>query len=159
MDVGRLMWLGMVLLASANQAAATLGQAPSDLGAAAATAVPAARALAVTTNAQSGLYKLQATQLENGTTVQEFATLAGVVFALSWRGPVLPDLSALLGSYFSAFKAETDRARSLGKRGSPVKMVSDSLVVNSNGRMRSFFGYAYAPDLIPEGLKIDDLLQ
>lgn len=109
--------------------------------------------------AQSGLYVLHETVLENGTRVREYATPSGVVFAVAWRGPVLPDLSALLGDYFTTFKAETDSARLTGKRGSPVYLERADLVVRSNGRMRNFFGHAYAPALTPSGVNIKDVLE
>jgi hypothetical protein len=152
------MLFGLVLLFAANEAFATLGQAPSVPGSGAVWSVPAVRALAATSGAQGSVYTLHTTQLENGTTVQEYANPAGLVFAVVWRGPVLPDVSALLGTYFHAFRAETGAARSMGKRSSAVTMVSDKLVVKSTGRMRSFVGYAYAPDLIPAGIDIKDVL-
>ena len=37
-------------------------------------------------------------------------------------------------------------------------MARDGLVLRSNGRMRQFFGYAYAPALVPAGLNIQDVL-
>lgn len=155
-DLIRVVWLGLALLASAREAQATLGQA---FGTSTSTATPAASRLAATPTAQSTRYLLHETLLQNGTNVREYATPAGVVFAVTWRGPVLPDLSALLGDYFLAFKAETDLARLLGRRGSPVHMAGADLVVSSSGRMRNFFGYAYAPALIPTGVNIKDVLE
>jgi len=159
-DTIRVLLLGLVLAASAGEATATLGQAPSTLPASS-TSTPAvgARMLAATPTARSSLYTLHEVQLENGTTVREYATPAGQVFAVAWRGPVLPDLSALLGGYFNTFKAETDQARMTGRRGSPVNIERNGLVVRSNGRMRNFFGHAYAPDLVPTGVNIKDVLQ
>ena len=113
----------------------------------------------MTSAARAGLYTSHPQQLDNGTVVQEYATLAGLVFAVTWRGPVLPDLSLLLGEFFSGYKLETDQARALGKRGSPVNVTSKKLIVRSSGRMRSFAGYAYAPELIPAGVNINDVLQ
>src|SRR5665647_3966267 len=114
-DTIRLMLLGLVLAASVGEATATLGQAPSTLPASS-TSTPAvgARMLAATPTVRSSLYTLHEVQLENGTIVREYATPAGQVFAVAWRGPVLPDLSALLGGYFNTFKAETDQARHAG---------------------------------------------
>ncbi len=118
-----------------------------------------ARMLALPSTARSGSYTVQETQLENGTNVREYATLTGLVFAVAWQGPVLPDLSVLLGSYFNTFKLETDQARLLGRRGAPVDMSRDGLVVRSNGRMRNFFGHAYATDLVPSDVSVKDILQ
>lgn len=156
----RVLLLSLVLAASAGQVLAALGQAPSTPPAASpSTPASGARKSAALPVIRSSLYTLHEVQLENGTSVREYATPAGLVFAVAWHGPVLPDLSALLGDYFSMFKAETDQARMLGKRGSPVNIERDKLVVRSNGRMRNFFGSAYAPALIPAGVNINDVLQ
>jgi len=149
---------GLALSLIGTESSAALGKGPSTLLASPASSAPTARKLAATSGARTIAYTQHAVQLENATTVQEYATPAGLVFAVAWRGPVLPDLSVLLGDYFGSFKAETELARSIGKRGSPVTLVSDKLVVSSSGRMRGFFGYAYAPDLIPAGLEIKDVL-
>jgi hypothetical protein len=159
-DTVRVMLLGLVLTISAGEVLATLGQAPSTpLEASSLTPSPSAKMSAASTSTRSSLYTLHEVQLENGTTVREYTTPAGLVFAVAWRGPVLPDLTALLGAYFNTFKAETDQTRMMGKRGSPVSIDRDGLVVRSNGRMRNFFGYAYAPALIPAGVIINDVLQ
>ena len=148
------MLLSLALAGGAEEAVAALGQAPSTM-----IAASGVKRLAAAPAAQSGLYVLHETLLENGTRVREYATPSGLVFAVAWRGPVLPDLSALLGDYFISFKAETDQARLIGKRGSPVNLERGDLVVSSSGRMRNFFGHAYAPALIPTGVNIKDVLQ
>lgn len=96
--------------------------------------------------------------LDNGTTLSEYATPAGLVFALSWEGPFMPDLSSLLGNYFGAFKTQADASRATRNIGTPVGIDAGSVVVRSSGRMRSFSGYAYAPGLIPSGVTISDVL-
>lgn len=150
-------FFGVVLAVFATPSPAALGQAPSRL--VASSPASGARMLAIVPTARAGSYTVQETQLENGTAVREYATAAGLVFAVAWQGPVLPDLDVLLGGYFNAFKLETERGRLLGKRGAPVDMARDGLVVRSNGRMRNFFGHAYAIDLIPAGVVIKDLLE
>lgn len=154
----RVLLLGLVLASSTGEVMATLGRAPSTLTPSS-SSVPGARMLAAAPTVRSSLYSLHEVQLENGTSVREYATSAGLVFAVSWRGPVLPDLTSLLGDYFSSFKLETEQARMKGRRGSPVNIELDELVVRSNGRMRNFFGYAYVPSLIPAGVDIKDVLQ
>ncbi len=115
--------------------------------------------LTLTPTLKLAAYTVEETRLENGTSIREYATPAGLVFAVAWQGPVLPDLSVLLGNYFHAFKLETDQARLLGRRGAPVDMSRDTLVVRSNGRMRNFFGHAYATDLVPSGVSVKDIFQ
>lgn len=159
-DTVRILLLGLVLAGSASEGVAALGKVPSTFSAASsASPAPGPRILSATSTARSSLYTLHEVQLENGTTVREYATPAGLVFALAWRGPVLPDLSALLGDYFDTFKVETDQTRTRASRGSPVNIERDGLVVRSNGRMRNFFGHAYAPSLVPAGVNINDVLQ
>ena len=152
-----------VLAGSGAPAMATLGQAPStplvSAAPSASSPAPGAKLLSATPAGRSGLYTIHKSELDSGTTVREYATPEGVVFAVSWRGPVLPDLNALLGEYFKAFREQSQQARAAGRRGSPVTMESDALVVRSNGRMRNFFGSAYAPGLIPVDVNIKDVLE
>jgi hypothetical protein len=159
-DTVRLLLCCLAVAITSGEALAALGQAPSAL-AAASSSRPAsgAKMSAAIPGARSSLYTLHEVQLENGTFVREYATPEGLVFAVAWRGPVLPDLGVLFGNYFKNFKAATDQARLAGRRGAPVSIESDGLVVRSNGRMRNFFGHAYVPDLVPAGVNIQDVLQ
>ena len=158
-DAFRMVLPGLLVALGVGDVQAALGQAHSTLPAASTSiAVPSAKMLANRTNGSVSLYVLHEVQLENGTLVREYATPAGIVFAVTWQGPVLPDLRLLLGGYFSTFKAETDQARLVGRRGSSVHVDRDGLVIVSSGRMRNFFGHAYAPDLIPAGVNIQDVL-
>lgn len=154
--------LPAVLLAlHLGSAHATLGQTPSPSPQVrnTAAATSAQQRAATATAMQSGLYTLHQRIQDNGTTVWEYANVAGQVFAVQWRGPVLPDLSALLGSYFQGFHQDTAQARAQGRHGSPVSVDRTDLVLRSNGRMRNFFGYAYAPALVPTGVLVADVLQ
>lgn len=165
-----LAWLFFVFIVSINPAWAALGQqlsARPGASSAALSSSPAspaspssgAKMLALPPSFKPGLYTVEVTQLENGTIIRQYASLTGQVFAVAWQGPVLPDLYDLLGNYFSVFKLETDQARQMGRRGAPVDMSRDGLVVRSNGRMRNFFGHAYATDLVPAGVTIKDIFQ
>lgn len=156
----RVSLFSLMLAVGAGDAIAALGQAPSTRPAVPAPSpASAARMSAAASTARSSLYALHETVLESGTTVLEYATPAGQVFAVAWRGPVLPDLNALLGNYFRAFKVETEQVRAVGRRGAPITMERDGLVLQSGGRMRNFFGYAYVPALVPAGVNIKDVLQ
>jgi hypothetical protein len=103
-------------------------------------------------------YAVHETVYDNGTRVQEYVSPVGLVFAVAWQGPVLPDLSVWLGRFHVSYRLETEQRRLSGLRGGPVAIARDGLVLRSNGRMREFFGHAYAPALVPAGLKIEDLL-
>ena len=141
--------IAFALLVCMGDAMAALGQMlPTRPPVPSASATPGAKIQAAVI---SGAYTMQESELDSGTVVREYATLAGQVFAVSWRGPLLPDLNALLGNYFKAFRDEAQQARLAGRRSSSMNMESAALVVRSNGRMRNFVGSAYAPELVPAG--------
>lgn len=47
----------------------------------------------------------------NGVTIREYVLSANVVFAVTWDGPVRPNMRALLGSYFANYVASGQRDR------------------------------------------------
>jgi hypothetical protein len=150
----------LLALAMARDGLAALGQAPfAEAPVVSASAAPKPRLLASGAALTPAAYKVHEVQLETGTVVREFAGASGQVFALTWRGPVLPDLSQWLGGYFGAFRRETDQQRVAGRRGAPINLVQSDLVVRSNGRMRNFFGHAYVPALVPPAVNINEVLQ
>jgi hypothetical protein len=51
-------------------------------------------------------YTLHEITREDGTVVKEFVSPAGIVFAVSWQGPSLPNLVQLLGNYFPQFSRQ-----------------------------------------------------
>ncbi len=112
-----------------------------------------------TTSSVASPYTLQAQTLASGTVVTEYLNAAGIVFAVTWAGPVLPDLTALLGDYFPTFKTQTAQRRAAGWRGGPVQVAADGLTLVSAGRMGHFSGYAYAASLVPAGVDVATLLQ
>jgi Protein of unknown function (DUF2844) len=116
------------------------------------------RAQAITPAAQQAFVVAEA-EFETGTFVREYALPNGVVFAVAWMGPVLPDLRQALGSHFAAFATETARARVQGQRGGPVSVEKGDLVVRSTGRMGAFSGHAYLKPLVPVGVDIHELLK
>jgi Protein of unknown function (DUF2844) len=131
-------------------AAAELG------GQASAMAQEAVRFKAVRRATLGNGYTVHELQTDNGITIREYAATSGRIFAVSWNGPVLPDLTALLGGYFPAFKQAVDARRSAGLRG-PVAIEQDDLVVHSGGRMRAFHGRAWVPSLLPPQVTIAEL--
>ena len=146
--IPRLPWrrllLALVFACVGRTGLATLGAAP-----------------ATPVNAPSSVntaYTIIESLLDNGTQVQEFVTPAGRVFAVSWRGPVLPDLRSILGDYIHIFHRHIEASRQTGLRGGPVNMAQQGLVLRSSGRMGHFSGHAYVPALVPVGVNIHELL-
>lgn len=161
-QMARLGLATLLACCASTTALAALGQAPTQLAHAAdpvsgTTGTPTVRRLAQRSTAAAG-YALRETVLDTGTTVQELVRPDGVVFAVLWSGPVLPDLSTLLGSYDSDFDAHLRQRRAQQLRGGTVAFSGARLVLRSSGRMRDFSGHAYAPALVPAGVRMQDLL-
>jgi len=84
----------------------------------------------------------------DGTAIKEFVSPLGTVFGVSWKGPTMPDLAPLLGTYYSEFHQEVAGRRHRG----PVVVRTKDLVVESGGHLRAFHGRAYVTSLVPNTL-------
>jgi hypothetical protein len=100
-------------------------------------------------------YVTRDTTLATGTHVREYISGSGVVFALTWNGPFLPDLKALLGKHFDAMVAESARMPRAGR--SHIGINGPEVVINSGGHMRAFEGSAWIPAEFPAGFTADDV--
>jgi len=99
-------------------------------------------------------YQVYELQTATGTTIREYLSTAGTVFAVAWEGPTLPNLRQLLGDYFAQY---TEAAQSWRGGHGHLVIRQDDLVVESSGRMRAFFGRAYLPQSLPPGVAISDI--
>ena len=99
-------------------------------------------------------YTVHELTLPAGTIVHEFINAAGTVFAVSWRGPMQPDLPSLLGSYFGIY---AEAPRGAGSDRSHLAIDQANLVMRAGGHQRGFVGLAYVPQLMPQGLNSTDL--
>lgn len=99
-------------------------------------------------------YSVHELQLAGGALVREYVATSGVVFAVSWGGPTMPNLRQLLGTHFDSYVGSTNR-----QRGGHSHLVvrEGSLVVESGGHMRSFHGRAYLSDALPSGVVLDEI--
>jgi hypothetical protein len=93
---------------------------------------------------------------ESSMDVHEFTNNRGVVFAVSWNAPVIPDLRLLLGSYFGRYTDALARLRQAGMHRS-VRIDSPDLVVESSGHLRAYHGLAYLPSEVPAGVTTTEL--
>jgi Protein of unknown function (DUF2844) len=141
--------VGFALAAFASPpASATLG------GNAASTLADQAQMKATIRVSPGEKYTLHEIQTPAGTSIKEFVSPAGKVFAVSWRGPWMPNLRQLLGDYFEPYLQGAKAKR--GARGA-IAVDSGTLVARSGGRMRAFAGRAFVPDLLPDGVSADDI--
>lgn len=104
-------------------------------------------------------YSVQEITAANGTVVREFISPAGVVFAVSWSGPAMPNLQQTLGSYFTKYQTAVKAQRTSGARSghNHLQIRTPSLIVHAGGHMRQYFGLAYVPALLPQNVSVSDL--
>jgi hypothetical protein len=92
-------------------------------------------------------------QAESGTLVREFVSPQGKVFGVAWQGPVKPDLQQVLGSYYDEFMKNAPQRRAHG----PVTIEAPGLVVQFGGHMRALTGRAYVPEMVPDGVRPEEI--
>jgi Protein of unknown function (DUF2844) len=102
-------------------------------------------------------YTVSRTEHPGGTVVHEFINRSGTVFAVTWKGPFMPDLEALLGSHFAAMKGLAAKSPKAGN--SALRSTGGDLVLYSGGRMQALEGYAYLTSLTPADFSTDALRQ
>jgi hypothetical protein len=103
----------------------------------------------------AGGYEVREITTPAGVHIREYLTAAGTVFALSWQGPVRPDLRQTLGGYYARYARAVAAPHVGGHRHLAVEQ--PGLVVESNGRMRAFYGRAWDPLLLPAHFSVADL--
>ena len=141
-------FLSALLLAYAGVSHAALGGLPEQFNTEGTTVVSSV------SSAVSN-YVTRNTTLATGTQVREYVSDSGVVFAVTWDGPILPDLKALLGKYFDTMVAESARVPRAGR--SPMAVNRPEVVINSGGHMRAFEGSAWIPAEFPVGFTAADV--
>ncbi len=99
-------------------------------------------------------YSVHEMRTPTGTTVRQFASPAGTVFAVTWRGHS-PDLQQLLGQYFQEYVAAANSQHALRGRG--VYIDTGDLVVETGGHMRYAVGRAYLRSRLPQGVDANAL--
>ena len=142
--------VALVTLSDATGAFATLGERADSI----ANDSHALSAAAPTTVTRAK-YSMQELKAET-TTVREYLTPEGVVFAVAWNGLVHPDLRVLLGCYDEEYRgALAQQQRLQGRR--QIHVRSQRLVVETWGHMRNLQGRAYLPELVPEGVNLYEI--
>lgn len=105
------------------------------------------------TGTSAGMVSITA---DNGITVHEFLDSNGLVYAVNWSGPAVPDLQGLLGSYFAAYAAVLSALPNAGRQRA-IQVGTVDLVVRSGGHLRAYSGVAYLPPRVPAGVALESL--
>jgi hypothetical protein len=140
--------IALVMLALPFSASATLGESSTS------TEVDRASMKATLRMLPAVKYTVHEIQTPSGTAVREYVSSAGTVFAVAWQGPVIPDLRQALGIYFDRY-TEAAKGKHAGHRHLAIR--EPDLVVQSNGHMRAFSGRAYLPQLLPQGVTVEEI--
>ncbi len=136
--------MALLALAAARPAPAALGEPLASIRA------DTQRMKAAAPRVQAGIgYTLHELQDATGGIIHEYVSPAGVVFAVTWRGPFKPDLQQLLGSRFDTY---VNAPRSAGSDRNHLAIDTSGLIVRAGGHQRGFFGSAWAPALVPAGV-------
>lgn len=98
-------------------------------------------------------YRLHEISDPSGGVVREFVSTAGKVFGISWKGPFVPNMQQLLGTYFT-YLQQYARAQT-GRHGGPLIIQKDNFVFTNTGHMRWYHGHAYVPGLLPANLSAE----
>ncbi|SAK84545.1 DUF2844 domain-containing protein [Caballeronia ptereochthonis] len=131
--------------------------APQGATATSAKAVAHAATASGASSTSASDYTIRSTTLASGTVINEYLSAQGTVFGIAWKGPRVPDLASLLGSYFPQYQQGLKAQRAArGGRG-PVSVQDSGLVVESDGHMGAFAGRAYLPQSLPAGVSASDI--
>lgn len=141
----------LAFLVTALPCAASLGGAPSQFPAASSGRMHAMSAA----GPAAADFTVNVTTLPSGTTVREYTARSGVVFAVSWNGPFMPDLRTLLGPHFAALAAEGARRPKAGH--SQLRVAAQDLSIESSGHMRAYTGRAWIASLLPAGFSSGEI--
>jgi hypothetical protein len=148
--VMRIFFLVGFMLFFCGSSYAALGAAPSDFKTAHGSRKSQALSAVVSKN-----FQISETTLPSGTLVREYISAKGVVFAVSWSGPLLPDLQTLLGKHFKTMVDEAGRAPKAGH--SQLRVSRPEVSIFSGGHMRAYEGKAWVSSEFPEGFSLQDI--
>lgn len=102
-------------------------------------------------------YTVQELKAPTGVMVREYVSTAGKVFAVSWQGPVRPDLQQLLGSYFQTFIQAVHAQKPSRMKRAPLVINQPGFVFAMGGHMRWIVGRAYDPTLVPANVQMEEI--
>jgi hypothetical protein len=101
-----------------------------------------------------GSYSVHEMLSPAGAAVREYVSSTGKVFAVTWKGPYQPDIRQLLGKYFTDYSQGAKASHAHHRH---LSIQQPGLVIQSSGHMRAFAGRAYIPQLLPEGMAIEEI--
>jgi Protein of unknown function (DUF2844) len=96
-------------------------------------------------------------QSSSGTTIREYMSSTGTVFAVAWEGPWLPNLRQILGPYFETYQRAVQTGPANRRARGSLRIELPDLVVQMSGHPRAFSGRAYVPRLMPQRVQMETI--
>jgi len=140
--------IALMVLCSTHHAFAALGEDVSSV------AADQAHLKASVRMVPHQFYSVEEMQTPSRSTIRQFISPAGVVFAVSWQGSA-PDLQQLLGAYFEVFESAATSEPS--RRGRGMHVDNGDLVMDTGGHMRFVVGRAFLRSKLPAQVTSDDI--
>jgi hypothetical protein len=138
-------WVGFLLICAlaTSHAAACLGGARDSILA------EQKRLQGTLHDSDHGGYRVLQIDTKDGTVLRQYVNSNGVVFGVTWQSIYAPKLRQWLGIHFTEFQREVQSTR---HRHGPLLIRTGNIVVQSQGHMRGYHGYAFVPRLTPTDL-------
>jgi hypothetical protein len=95
--------------------------------------------------------------LADGSSIRQFVTSSGVVFAVAWNTRFKPNLESLLGVHAAGYAAAASEAMRAPGIKRNVALQRGDLVVQSSTHLNTYVGRAYLLSLVPQGITVDAL--
>lgn len=96
----------------------------------------------------AGNYQIHEIQTAQGA-VREYVAPSGNVFGVAWSGQFPPDLRQILGTYFDQY-VNVPRGKRMAR--GPVTLETPNFVIERGGHQGFFFGRAFVPQMVPQGV-------
>lgn len=142
--------LSLILLLWALPSSASLG------GDTASVQADAVRMQASVQSTPHSGYTLHEMASATGTTVREYVSSAGTVFAVAWKGAYPPNLRQLLGAQFDQYEQALKTAPGRPGHG-PITIQLPNLIVQLGGHMGDYSGRAYLPEKVPASVSVESI--
>jgi hypothetical protein len=112
---------------------------------------------ATRTVTQARAYAVHEIHTPNNSVIREFVAPGGKVFAVTYRGQLVGESNALLGSYSAQIGQAMKTVHNGKHRGGPVNIQLPGIVYQATGHMRAYTVHAYLSHSLPQGVAVEDL--
>ncbi|MFT4435236.1 DUF2844 domain-containing protein [Caballeronia sp. 15715] len=147
-----------LLIAASGSAHAQLGSTVAIAASGTASSSNAADGTAqVLHQAENSAARWQESTDANQIRMRQYVSSSGQVYAVSWDGPAMPDVAALLGNWFDRYRQEASAALPNVSGLHSSRGNSSDLMVETAVRLRDFSGRAWLPSALPAGVTAADI--